>query len=149
MTSMHELTNASRGRKARRRVGRGRGSGMGKTCGRGEKGMGSRAGATKRLGYEGGQMRLFMKIPSRGFNNARFRKKLDSVNLIQIDRVYQDGETVNLETLREKGLLSGPSHGVKILGTGVLTKKVKIEAAAFSASAKEHLEQAKIKYTVT
>lgn len=148
MTSLHTLTNKSRPKKNRKRVGRGIGSGTGKTCGRGEKGMGSRSGNNQRQGYEGGQFRTFMKLPIRGFSNAPFRKRLDSINLGQIDAMYKDGETVNLDTLRAHGYISGKSHGFKVLGEGELTKKVTIEAAAFSEGARTKLTQAKVSFSL-
>lgn len=147
-TTLNTLKDTTRERKSRRRVGRGIGSGLGKTCGRGEKGAGSRSGYKRRLGYEGGQMRLFMKMPIRGFSNARFRKPYDVVNLGQINEMYEDGETVSFETLIERGFLSGPTYGVKILGNGDLTKKVTIEASAFSESAREKLQRAGIQFSV-
>lgn len=148
MTSLHTLKNDFRPKKATKRVGRGIGSGLGKTCGRGEKGMGSRSGAKSRAGYEGGQFRTFMKLPIRGFSNAAFRKKLDSINLGQIEKMYQDGETVNTETLKAHGFIGNKSHGVKILGEGELTKKVIIEANAFSEGAREKLTQAKVTFSL-
>lgn len=144
MHKLHTLQNTTKVKKVRRRVGRGTGSGAGKTSGRGEKGAGSRAGYTRRLGYEGGQFRLFMKLPIRGFSNVRFRKRLDAINLFQIEQMYEDGETVNIETLRERGFISGKSYGIKILGEGDLSKKVHIEAHAVSKSARDKLQAAKI-----
>jgi large subunit ribosomal protein L15 len=127
-------------------VGRGPGCGLGKTCGRGEKGAGARSGYKRRFGYEGGQFRTFMKMPHRGFNNARFRRAYDTVNLGQLDFMFEDGDIVNLDTLHDCGFLSGPSYGVKILGDGELTKKVTIHAAAFSDSAREKLKRARIEF---
>ncbi len=144
MTTLDKLKDVCRERKKRKRVGRGVGSGTGKTCGRGEKGAGSRSGYKRRLGYEGGQFRLYMKLPIRGFSNARFRREFDTVNLSQIDDMYEDGEVVNAETLIEKGFLRGKPKGVKILGNGELKKKVKIEASAISAAAQDKLQKAKI-----
>jgi large subunit ribosomal protein L15 len=144
MTSLHQLKDISRDRKNRKRVGRGIGSGTGKTCGRGEKGAGSRSGYKRRYGYEGGQFRLFMKLPIRGFSNARFQTEYDIVNLNQINEMYEDGEVVNAQTLTEKGFLRGRVRGVKVLGNGELTKKVKIEATAISSSAQDKLQKAKI-----
>lgn len=133
-------------KRKRNRVGRGPGSGLGKTCGRGEKGAGSRSGYKRRHTYEGGAMRIFMKLPTRGFTNARFKQRLDSINLGQIDAVYEDGEVVNIETLKLRGFISGPTYGVKLLGDGELTKKVTIELQAYSETAVEKLEAAKITY---
>ncbi len=131
----------------RNRLGRGPGSGLGKTSGRGQKGAGARSGYKRRHTYEGGQFRLFQKLPTRGFSRARFRKALDSINLNQIDLIYKDGETVNLETLKARGLLSGPSYGVKLLAQGETTKKITIELSAYSKAAIEKLDKAGIKYT--
>lgn len=144
MISLNKLKNTTRPTKARKRVGRGLGSKLGKTCGRGEKGAGARAGSKRRWGKEGGNMPLFMKLPIRGFNNARFRRAYDVINLEQLNEIFEDGETVNLETLRARGFVSGPTHGIKLLGTGELTKKVTICVQALSASAREKLTHAKI-----
>jgi large subunit ribosomal protein L15 len=149
MTSLNQLKDTHRVRKTRKRVGRGVGSGLGKTCGRGEKGAGSRSGYKRRWGYEGGQMRLFMKLPSRGFSNARFRRPYDVVNLKQINDAFEDGETVDLEALVMKGLLSGPTYGVKLLGHGELSKKVTIELDDISETAKEKLDAKKIAYKIS
>jgi large subunit ribosomal protein L15 len=148
MISLDKLKNTTRPAKARKRVGRGLGSKLGKTCGRGEKGAGSRSGYKRRWGKEGGNMPLFMKIPIRGFNNARFRRAYDVVNLEQLNEIFNDGEIVNIETLRDKGFISGPTHGIKLLGTGELTKKVTIFVQALSDTAREKLTQAKIAFEV-
>lgn len=148
MHKLNNLQNETKVTKNRRRVGRGIGSGVGKTCGRGEKGAGSRSGYKRRLGYEGGQFRTFMKLPQRGFSNARFRKRLDSINLGQIEKIYNDGETVNIETLRQHGFINGNSYGLKILGDGELTKKVTIEADKISSSAKDKLQKANISFSL-
>lgn len=148
MHTLNTLKNTHAKRQNKKRIGRGHGSGWGKTSGRGHKGAGSRSGYKRRLGYEGGQFRLFMKLPIRGFSNARFRKPLDTVNLDQIEEMFNDGETVSEETLREHGFISGQSYGIKVLGNGELTKKVEIEADAFSRSATEKLKKNKIKFSV-
>jgi len=148
MISLDKLKNTTRPAKARKRVGRGIGSGTGKTCGRGEKGAGSRSGYQRRYGKEGGNMPLFMKIPIRGFNNAQFRRQYDVINLQQLNDIYNDGDTVSIETLRERGFVSGPSHGVKILGSGELTKQVKIRVHALSEGAREKLTHAKIAFEI-
>lgn len=148
MISLSTLKNTTRMYKRTKRVGRGAGSGLGKTCGRGEKGAGARAGYKRRFGYEGGQFRTFMKIPQRGFSQVRFRKAFDFVNLDQIESMFDDGEVVNLVSLAERGFLSGSSYGLKVLGNGELKKKVSIEAHAFSASAREKLSAAKIAFTL-
>lgn len=146
MLTLGSLKNTARPRKNVKRVGRGLGSGLGKTCGRGEKGAGSRSGYKRRHTYEGGQFRMFMKMPIRGFNNARFRTEYEAINLAQINAMYEDGEVVNPKTLAERGYLKGRNQLVKVLGNGELKKKVKIEADAFSESAKEKLHQAKIEF---
>jgi large subunit ribosomal protein L15 len=146
MITLDSLKDSTRKRKSLKRVGRGPGSKLGKTCGRGEKGAGSRSGYKRRLGYEGGQMRLHMKMPKRGFNNAAFSKRLDAINLIQIDSLFNDGEVVNAETLAQHGFISGRTHGIKILGDGELTKRVTIDVHSISASAREKLHQAKIPF---
>lgn len=146
MTSLNTLKNTHRPEKTPKRVGRGQGSKLGKTCGRGEKGAGSRSGYKRRFGNEGGNFPLYRKLPCRGFNNARFRVAYDSINLGQINSVYKDGEIVNLLTLTERGFISGRTDGVKLLGNGELTKKVTIEVDAMSNTAREKLTKAKIPF---
>lgn len=148
MISLNALKDTTRQRKARKRVGRGLGSKHGKTCGRGEKGAGSRSGYRRRYGKEGGNMPLFMKIPIRGFNNARFRKEYDVVNLDQLEVMFEEGEVVNADALRERGFISGTSHGIKVLGNGELKKKLKIQVQAVSEGAREKLTQAKIPFEI-
>jgi large subunit ribosomal protein L15 len=149
MLTLGSLKNTTRPRKQMKRVGRGLGSGLGKTCGRGEKGAGSRSGYKRRHTYEGGQFRMFMKMPIRGFNNARFRKEYEPVNLRQISEIFQDGDTVNVSTLMARGFLKGRNVLLKVLGDGELTKKVNIEADAFSKSAQEKLNKAKVAFSIT
>jgi large subunit ribosomal protein L15 len=144
MSTLNTLTDSTRRSSTSRRVGRGIGSGVGKTCGRGHKGQGAREGAKSRAGYEGGQFRTFMKLPIRGFNNKAFQKRLNSINLQQIDEMFNDGDVVNVQALRDHGFISGHCHGLKILGKGDLTKKVTIEANAVSDGAREKLTKAKI-----
>lgn len=146
--NLNTLQNESRPFARRRRVGRGQGSGLGKTCGRGQKGAGARAGYKRRLGYEGGQMRMFMKLPIRGFSNARFRRALHTVNLSDLEASFKDGESVTIETLAERGFVRGRTNGIKLLANGTLTKKLKIEVDAVSSGAREKLEKAKIELTV-
>ena len=121
------------------RRGRGHGSGNGKTAGKGHKGQKARSGAP-RIGFEGGQMPLYRRIPKRGFKN---RNTLDivSVNVSRLE-IFEDGADVNIETMLEKGVISNPRDGVKILGGGELSKKLNVTASAFSASAKEKIEAA-------
>lgn len=145
MFSLHQIEDTYH-KKTRKRVGRGKGSNMGKTCGRGSKGMGSRSGYQRRWGYEGGQMRLHMKLPKRGFSNVRFQLVTEAVNLGMLEEFYKDGEHVNADTLKRKGLIKGHGVFVKILGEGELTKKVNISVNSYSATAKEKLEKAQIKH---
>lgn len=146
MLTLGSLENTSRPRKNVKRVGRGLGSGLGKTCGRGEKGAGARSGYKRRHTYEGGQFRMFMKMPIRGFSNARFRKEYETINLSQIEKLFESGDKVNLGTLIERGFIKKRKSLIKILGNGELKKHVTIEADAFSKSAEEKLKHAKIKY---
>lgn len=148
MLSLGSLKNSTRPRKNVKRVGRGLGSGLGKTCGRGEKGAGSRSGYKRRYGYEGGQFRMFMKMPIRGFNNANFRIAFEPINLAQINEMFEDGEVVNMAALIERGFVKGRNMRLKVLGNGELTKKVTIEADAISETAKEKLQNAKIKFRI-
>ncbi|MBS0622901.1 MAG: 50S ribosomal protein L15 [Verrucomicrobia bacterium] len=143
------LDRLSNPNKRSKRIGRGASSGVGKTCGRGNKGYSSRSGSNSRIGYEGGQMRLFMKLPQRGFTRGRWEKTVDAVNLSWIERYFSDGELVTRETLRAKGLITNNCHAVKILGNGELTKKLAgFEVDAVSASAKQKIENAGIPLTV-
>ena len=119
------------------RRGRGHGSGNGKTAGKGHKGQKARSGAP-RPGFEGGQMPLYRRIPKRGFTN-RNSKVIVGINLSALE-VFENGTTVTVETLIEKGIVKNPKGGVKILGNGELTKKLDVKADAFSASAKEKIE---------
>lgn len=143
MSSLSTLSNSHRGARARKRVGRGIGSGHGKTSGRGQKGAKARSGYKRRHGNEGGQVRLSQKLPGRGFSNARFRKELDIVNLGQIDSMFQEGETVNMASLRERGYIAPTSNGVKVLSVGKLTKGVTIEVHAVSERARNKIEKSK------
>jgi len=149
MIELNNLKNVSLKRKQGKRRGRGPGSGNGKTSGRGEKGAGSRSGWTSRLGYEGGQLRLYCKLPHKGFTRGRFEKLSIIINLNDIEKFFKDGETVSLTTLHEKGMVpKNIDGGLKVLGTGEISKKVIIEAQAFSESARAKLEKSKIKFKV-
>ena len=132
------LKPAEGSRKAAVRVGRGIGSGLGKTCGRGVKGAGARKSAHKRPGFEGGQMPLYRRIPKRGFT-CRNSKTIVGINLDVLER-FEDGATVSVDTLIEAGIVKNPRDGVKILGNGELTKKLTVQANAFSAKAAEKIE---------
>ena len=137
---LSELSPAEGSVRAPYRKGRGAGSGNGKTGGRGHKGQKARSGGKIRVGFEGGQMPLARRIPKRGFNNI-FAKPLEIVNLSTLDQ-FQDGDTVTVHALLEKGILSKCSYGYKVLGSGKLSKKLTVQASAFSASAKEAIEAA-------
>lgn len=145
---LHSLENSSRPYKRRKRVGRGIGSGRGKTSTRGVKGAGSRSGWKSRARYEGGQIPLYRKLPVRGFTRGRFQKKLDVINLGQIDKLFNDNEVVNLESVRKHNLIKGDTNGLKLLAEGELTKKVRIEVNAISKTAEEKLKKANIAYTI-
>ena len=138
--NLHELSPAPGSVKSAYRKGRGAGSGNGKTAGRGQKGQWARSGGGVRVGFEGGQMPLARRIPKRGFNNI-FAKPLEAVNVSVLEK-FEDGAVVNAEALLEKGILSKCQYGVKILGEGSLTKKLTVQASAFSASAKAKIEEA-------
>jgi large subunit ribosomal protein L15 len=129
-------------RKHRKRVGRGPGSGHGKTAGRGEKGHSSRAGFSFRLGFEGGQMPMMRRIAKRGFNNKVFATKFAILNVATLDDAYENGAVVDRESLAKVGLVKGRFDAVKILGNGELTKKLTVRAEAFSASAIAKIEAA-------
>lgn len=149
MINLSTLTDTHRHRKKVQRVGRGVGSKRGKTCGRGSKGDKSRSGYKYQFGREGGQLPLYRKLPCRGFSNSKFRKEVCAVNLGKIEEFYLDGEVVNFDSLRQKGLVSREAvRGIKILSDGELTKKVTIEAHAFSQTAKEKLEKLAIPYKI-
>ena len=119
------------------RRGRGHGSGNGKTAGKGHKGQKARSGAP-RIGFEGGQMPLYRRIPKRGFKN-RNTKEIVAINIAALE-VFEDGATVGTDALIEQGIVKNPRDGIKILGNGKLTKKLTVQANAFSASAKESIE---------
>jgi large subunit ribosomal protein L15 len=125
-----------------KRVGRGRSSGHGKTCGRGHKGSGQRAGQGIRALREGGQMPLFRRIPKRGFTNANFRTRYDVVNVCDLEDVFDDGADVTKEALVQAGLIRNERVLVKILGDGELHKKLTVQAERFSRSAREKIAAA-------
>ena len=137
---LHELKPAVGSRKERNRVGRGIGSGNGKTSGRGHKGQNSRSGGGVRPGFEGGQNPLFRRLPKRGFTNVN-RKEYAIVNVETLNR-FEDGAEVTAALLLETGVVSNEKAGIKILGNGELTKKLTVKAHKFSASAKEAIEKA-------
>lgn len=138
---MHDLTPAAGARTSSKRLGRGIGSGIGKTSGKGHKGQWARSGGGVRIGFEGGQMPLMRRIPKRGFDN-RWRKVYSVINLSDLEK-FNDGETVSAETLLEKGVLSKVEpYGVKVLGNGEISKKLSFKANKFSKSAEEKIKKA-------
>ena len=137
---LHELSNTPGSRRPRKRVGRGMGSGMGKTSGAGHKGQMARSGHKHKPGFEGGQMKLIRRIPKRGFTQPN-RTEWVGVNVGQLDR-FESGTEVTAELLRKEGLAKGACAGVKILGDGELTKKLTVRVQGASASAKEKIEKA-------
>ncbi|MFD1207109.1 MULTISPECIES: 50S ribosomal protein L15 [Sporosarcina] len=137
---LHEMKPAEGARKARKRIGRGIGSGTGKTSGKGHKGQKARSGGGVRLGFEGGQIPLFQRLPKRGFTNIN-RKEYAIVNLDVLNR-FEEGTEVTPELLIETGIVSNEKSGIKILGNGILEKKITVKAHKFSASAKDAIEKA-------
>ena len=138
--NLHELSPAQGATKASRRIGRGHGSGWGKTAGKGHNGQKARSGGSIRPGFEGGQMPLQRRIPKRGFNNI-FAKKIVAINVSALE-VFEDGAEVTAEALIEKGIVKNEYDGIKILGNGNLTKKLTVKVAAYSESAKQKIEAA-------
>ncbi|MCL2564227.1 MAG: 50S ribosomal protein L15 [Defluviitaleaceae bacterium] len=134
-----ELSPAPGSKRKKFRVGRGHGSGNGKTAGKGHKGQKARSGSP-RPGFEGGQMPLFRRLPHRGFK-CRNSKDIVAINISKLD-VFEDGAVVDIEALKSKGLLSNPRDGVKILGEGELKKKLTVKVNHFSEVAKEKIEAA-------
>ena len=137
---LHDLKPRPGSKHRRKRLGQGESSGHGKTSGRGGKGQTARSGSSIRPGFEGGQMPLIRRIPKRGFNNARHTIEYVPVNLESLNQ-FEDGATVDELALRNVGLANGPVKRIKILGNGELSKKLKITAHAFSASAKAKIEK--------
>jgi large subunit ribosomal protein L15 len=138
---IHDVNVGVTTNKKKLRVGRGTGSGHGKTCGRGHKGHSARSGEHNKRAFEGGQMPLSRRIPKRGFNN-RWAEEVVTINVADLDRAFASGEEVTIDTLRTKGLLRGEFDVLKILGDGELAKKLKISAHRFSKSAAEKIQKA-------
>ena len=136
---LHNLKPRPGSKHRRKRLGQGESSGRGKTAGRGGKGQTARSGSSIRIGFEGGQMPLMRRIPKRGFNNTRFATRYVAVNLSDLNQ-FEDGARVDEASLRAVGLANGTSDGVKILGTGELTKKLILQVSAISATAKTKIE---------
>ena len=137
---LHELAPVMGSTHVGKRKGRGTATGNGKTAGRGHKGHKARSGGKVRIGFEGGQMPLARRIPKRGFNNI-YAKPLTAVNVAVLN-AFEDGATVDAAALIEKGIIHECKYGLKVIANGTVTKKVTVKAAAFSASAKEKIEQA-------
>lgn len=135
---LHELQPNPGSTTASKRLGRGSGSGLGKTSGKGHKGAKARSGGGKRPGFEGGQMPLYRRVPKRGFRNV-FRTEYAFVNVEQLE-AFNSGDTVTVDALLERRIIRKELDGVKVLGDGQLTKKLTVQANAFSASAKEKIE---------
>ena len=138
---LSNLTNVPGARHRRKRVGRGCGSGMGKTSTRGHKGQNARKGHKQKLGFEGGQMPLVRRLPKRGFNNARFRVEALAVNVSTLEKLFNAGDEITIESLAAKGLSDNKRPRVKILATGELTKKFTVKVPC-SAAAKAKIEAA-------
>ena len=136
---LHELVANEGATQAKKRVGRGSGSGLGKTSGKGQKGQKARSGGGKGATFEGGQLPLYRRLPKRGFSNAEFKTVYASINLSDLNR-FEDGTVVDLALLKEVGLIKKELDGVKVLGNGDLTKKLTVKANNFSKTAKEKIE---------
>ena len=137
---LHELNKAEGSTKMSKRKGRGQGSGLGKTSGRGHKGQNARSGGGVRLGFEGGQMPLYRRLPKRGFTNI-WGTKYTTINVSDLNR-FEDGQEVTVELLKEEGIVKQVKDGVKILGNGKLDKKLTVKANKFSKTAVEKIESA-------
>ncbi len=135
----NEITAIAGSNKKRKRIGRGKGSGHGKTSGRGHKGCGQRAGSGGLGNYEGGQMPLFRRIPKRGFSNYNFARRYEIVNVSQLENFFADGTDISVEELVGVGLVDNVKSKVKILGDGELTKKLSVTAQKFSKSAEQKI----------
>ena len=139
---LHELQPAAGSVKEVKRIGRGHGSGQGKTAGKGHKGQKARSGGSIRPGFEGGQMPLQRRIPKRGFNNKVFAKEFATVNVSELEKRFESGAVVDADALIESGAIKNVKDGVKILGNGELSKKLTVKAVKFTGAAKEKIEKA-------
>jgi len=139
---LHELSPAKGSRKAPKRLGRGHGSGHGKTSGKGHKGQWARSGGGVKPGFEGGQMKIAMRIPKRGFNNSIFATEYAIVNVRDLEKRFEECAVIDCEALIKSGLINKPLDGIKVLGTGELTKAFTVKAAKFSETAKTKIENA-------
>ena len=136
---LHELRPNEGAFQTKKRVGRGVGSGLGKTSGKGHKGQNARSGGGVRPGFEGGQLPLFRRLPKKGFSNAMFKVEYATINVSDLEK-FEDGAVVTPELLKEMGILKKQLAGVKVLGNGTLTKKLTVKATKFSKSAIEKIE---------
>ena len=137
---LHELKPNAGSTASRKRVGRGAGSGLGKTSGKGHKGQNARSGGGVRPGFEGGQLPLFRRLPKRGFSNYEFKTRYATVNVEDLE-VFEENTVVTIDLLKEKGLIKKELDGLKILGNGNLTKKLTVRADKFTNSAKAKIEK--------
>ena len=137
---LHTIKPADGATFTRKRVGRGIGSGLGKTSGKGHKGQNARSGGGVRQGFEGGQLPLFRRLPKRGFSNAMFKTEYAIINLSDLNK-FEDGAVVTPELLKEMGLVKKQLDGIKVLGNGKLDKKLVVKAHKFSDVAKEQIEK--------
>ncbi len=138
---LHELSPAAGSTKERKRIGRGAGSGQGKTAGKGHKGQKARAGRGMRAGFEGGQMPLQRRVPKRGFNNI-FRNVVVTVNVSDLEARFDNGAVVDVAALKDAGLVKNYFDAVKVLGNGEITKSLEVKVNAYSESAKQKIEAA-------
>jgi len=137
---LNNITPTEGAFKERKRVGRGTGSGLGKTSGKGHKGQNARSGGGVRVGFEGGQLPLFRRLPKRGFSNANFKIRYATINLSDLNN-FEEGAVVSPELLKEMGLVKKQLDGIKVLGNGKLSKKLTVKAHKFSEKAKEEIEK--------
>lgn len=145
---LNDVQSGNEPRKARKRIGRGTGSGHGKTSGRGHKGFFSRSGSSRRVGFQGGQMPLFRRVAKRGFSNNFFAADVAVINVGELNEAFDAGTEVTPELLVQKGLVRSSFEELKVLGDGELTKNLKISAHRFSASAESKISAAGGAYTV-
>ena len=137
---LNELKPVAGARHAKKRLGRGIGSGLGKTAGKGHKGQNARSGGGVRPGFEGGQLPLFRRLPKRGFSNAKFKTEYAVINLSDLNK-FENDAVITPELLKEMGLVKNQLSGIKVLGNGTLEKKVIVKAHKFSSVAKEEIEK--------
>lgn len=137
---LHTMKPQDGATQTRKRVGRGVGSGLGKTSGKGHKGQNARSGGGVRPGFEGGQLPLYRRLPKRGFSNAMFKTEYAVINLSDLNK-FEDGAIITPELLKDMGILKNQLSGVKVLGNGMLEKKLTVRAHSFSKVAKEQIEK--------